>query len=458
MNQLPLSQKKIRGLKLLVARLFKNTKGEPYDLTDGQAHIFYAFINPLIKEVWISATTRYGKTEVAALALIYLAVFHKLKLPIVAGSAEKAKLIMEYVVQHIGDHEELYRGLINVNLSGSQADAVDKLKVQMSKEALRWSDGGWIFVTSVDSRNISKEGEGVVGEGGDVVTLEEAGLIKRKEQFSKIVRMTEGTKWGKLVMIGNCVENSVFEDAFNDPNYYKVRIDLDQAIREGRTTPERLERQKRQTTSKDWKRYYLVLFPDTNEFTVFKPKKYEILPENLEFFGAIDPSLGESKKADLVGIVVLGREPKTGQLYEVVSLGKVMDTDEALRFIFNLPYKFRRFGFEVVQFQKYYMKIAKEKSMALNKYIPFEGIEQKLKKEVRIESLEPYINTQQILFKGEGELWTEMQDYPESDHVDVLDALEMAKRLAEGSTRLTDTSRTTGRAQAQTRSLNEQQF
>src|SRR5690606_35829007 len=102
--------------------------------------------------------------------------------------------------------------------------------VSVSKNGLRWSDGGWIYITSVDSRSISREGEGVVGEGGDVVVLEEAGLIKHREQFSKIVRMPEEDRgWGKLVMSGNCVENSVFEDAFNDEMYHKVRVDLETA-------------------------------------------------------------------------------------------------------------------------------------------------------------------------------------------------------------------------------------
>lgn len=425
-----ITPKKIKVIKAIVRRLFKNSKGEPYELTDGQAHIFYAFINPNIKEAWISATTRYGKTDVASMALIYLAVFKKLKIPIVAGSSEKARLIMEYIVQHIGDHEELYRGLINVEMMEGKAEAVEKLKVQMSKSALRWSDGGWIFITSVDSRNISREGEGVVGEGGDVVVLEEAGLIRQREQFSKIVRMTEG-EWAKLVMIGNCVEGSVFEDAFNDPNYYKVRIDLDQAIKEGRINIDRLERQKAQTTTKDWKRYYLVEFPKPGEYTFFKPKRYEVLPPPtmLKYYGAIDPSLGETKKSSKIGIIVLGVD-KDLQKYEIESIVEQLSPDEAVRKIFNMPYKFERFAFEAIQFQKYFMEITKKKSRELGLNIPFEGLQQAKKKEERIESMEPTINTGGILFKGDNQLWRDMQDYPETEFLDGLDALEMADRIS----------------------------
>ena len=31
----------------------------------------------------------------------------------------------------------------------------------------------WIYITSIEADNTKKQGEGVVGEGGDVVVLEE---------------------------------------------------------------------------------------------------------------------------------------------------------------------------------------------------------------------------------------------------------------------------------------------
>jgi predicted phage terminase large subunit-like protein len=423
--------KKNKAIKYLVATYFKNSKGEPYQLTDGECEIFKSVIDRRIEWLWISAPTRYGKTETLALAVIYLAVFENIKIPIVAGSTEKARKIMEYVVEHISDHPELYNGLINVK----GLREVEKLKISISKDTLRWSDGGWIFVTSVDSRNISKEGEGVVGEGGDVVILEEAGLIKREEQFSKIVRMPEhGGGWGKLIMSGNCIEKSVFEKAYNDDLYKKVRIDLDQALREGRYTQEELDNKKTQTTGKDWKRYYLVKFPKANEFTYFKPIKYEIIPKEIEYYGAIDPSLGEQKKSSKIGIVVLARDTK-GQVYEVESIVDHLSPDEAIRKIFNMPYKFKRFVFESVQFQKYFLDITDEKSKAQGLYIPFEGIIQARNKTVRIESLEPHINNKHILFKGDNQLWLDMQDYPETEFLDGLDALEMAWRaINEGDT------------------------
>lgn len=425
-----MTSKQKKAIRFLASKYFKDTSGEPFILTDGQCEIFKSVLDRRIKWLWMSAPTRYGKTETLALAIIYLAVFEKIKIPIVAGSKEKANKIMEYVVQHIADHPDLSQGLINVK----GAD-IEKLKVRVSKDVLRWSDGGWIFVTSVDSRSISKEGEGVVGEGGDVVVLEEAGLIKQDNQFSKIVRMPEHANgWGKLIMSGNCVENSVFEKAYNNDLYYKIRITLEQAIKEGRFTEQELEEKKTQTTAKDWKRYYLVKFPEANEFAYFKPSKYEYLPKELEYYGSIDPSLGEQKKSSKIGIVVLGRD-EGGQIYEVESLVDHISPDEAIRIIFNFPHKFERFVFEAIQFQKYFMRVTDQKSKKQGLYIPFEGITQSKNKTERIESLEPHINNKHILFKGDNDLWEDMSDYPETEYLDGLDALEMCWRtMQEGDT------------------------
>lgn len=415
----------LQGIKETVRKIFKNSKRKPFEMTDGQAEIFLRVIDPNIKWLWVSAPTRYGKTDIIAMAYLYLASYKKLKIPIVGGSEDKAKKIMEYIVQHLGDHHSLYDGLINIE----DVHDVDRLKVTVSKDALRWRDGGWIYITSIDSRGIKSEGEGVVGEGGDIVHLEEAGLIKRKEQFSKVVRMPEEDKgWGKLVMGGNCIEGSVFEDAYKSPLYVKVHIKLKQAVDEGRFTQGYLDEKKLFTTSKDWKRYYEVEFPLANEFTFFKPKKMEYLPHDLIYFGSLDPNLGETAKGSLAGITVLGVDKKQ-QAYEVESIGLPLGPDNAMATVLSLPYKFKRFGIEAVQFQRYFQRQIDEKSKAMGLYIPIVAIEQKRKKEERIESMEPVINTGQILFKGQGELWDEMQDYPEADHLDVLDSLEMTWRL-----------------------------
>lgn len=424
-----LNKKQLKATRLLISTYFKNREKKPYHPTDGQCEIFAAILDKRIKWLWVSAPTRYGKSDDVAMALLFAAAFLNLKIPIVAGSADKARKIMDYIIEHVADHEELYQGLVNVKGLAE----IERLKVSVSKDTLRWAGGGWILVTSVDSRNISKEGEGVVGEGGDIVVLEEAGLIKHKEQFSKIVRMPERNRgWGKLVMAGNCVEGSVFEDAYKDPMYVKVRISLAQAVKEGRYSIGELREKKAQTTKKDWKRYYLVIFPKKGEFTYFQPRKYEYVPKDLKYFGALDLAMGKAKKGSLIGIVVLGQSASSGQVYEVMNIGEHLKPNDTIRRVFNLPFTFERFVIEEVQFQSYFIQVIEDLSKKEGRYIPFEGIHQKRAKEERIESLEPAINTGQILFSGDGELWDEMEEYPNAENLDVIDALEMAWRTIRG--------------------------
>jgi len=417
---------KIQKIQKLISRLYKNGKGEPYEATISQAKIFMEIINPRQRWLWVSAPTRFGKSEILGMALLYLARVEHLKIPIVAGSKDKANKIMDYILQHISDSSIFSEGLVNLDMS-----SIEKLKVRTTKEVLRWSTGGWIYITSVEADNTIKQGEGVVGEGGDVVVLEEAGLIKHDEQFSKIVRMPEEDRgWGKLIMSGNMIERSVFEKAYHNPLYKKLRITLEDALAEGRFTQAYLDEKKGQVTSKDWKRYYIPEFPLADEYAYFKPIRYEVLSRELKYYGAIDPALGESEKGSATGIVVVGVDDK-GQRYEMESIKKILKPDEAMRLIFNLPYKFQRFGFEDVMFQRYFGKMANEISKELGIDIPFEGIKQTKNKLERIESMEPMINTGGILFKGDNDLWDDLAEYPNVEKMDVLDCLEMAIRISE---------------------------
>lgn len=409
--------------KIFIKETFKK-KGQPYIATDGQVEIFVNILNPNIKYLWINAPTRYGKTEISAMALLTLASLFGLKIPIVGGTISKANKIMEYILEHISDNEKFYEDLINVEIKDIQS-----LKVIRSKTALRWKNGGWIYITSVDDRNIVRGGESVVGEGGDIVFLEEAGLIKSDEQFSKVVRMPEG-KIAKLIMSGNCFENSIFEKAYHNPAYKKVKISLQQAIDEGRIDEDRLFNIiKPQMTTKDWLRFYELKFPKSSDYSYFKPQKYSILPpfDKLKIYGAIDLALGE-KGSHLTAIVILGKDDK-GQIYEIDTIARIMTPDEAINTILNLPYNFVRFGIEEVSFQKFFSDVINRKSKELNKYIPFQGITQSRNKLERIESLEPIINTGQILIKGGNELEKELKDYPDCENIDALDAIEMVYRL-----------------------------
>lgn len=393
-------------------------------MSDGQCEIFYCITSKHIKYGWISAPSRYGKSETAAIALIYLARFFDLKIIIIGATDEKANKIMEYVVEHIGDHEDLSIGLLNTDIK-----QIDKLKIQTSKKALRWASGGWIYITSIDAKSVAAGGEKAVGEGADVVYIEESPLIKTKEQMSKIIRMPEIDRgWGKLLQAGNLFEGNHFEEAFNSNRYYKAFVPLDQAMYEKGWSEDFIKDKVDQMTTKDAKRMYYMVFPQRGEMTFFDPKTYGILPEITAYYGAMDPALGKVTSKSNTAIVVVGVD-ENGYIYEIEShIGKIKP-DDAMDIILNLPYTFTRFGIESIQFQDYFREQLIAKSNNAKKYIPFEAIQQQRAKEMRVESLEPQIKSGLIRFRGNNELYNEAVDYPDSSTIDGLDTLEMCFRL-----------------------------
>lgn len=421
-------QKRNAAIRELVTDYFTDKDGQPYKMNDGQCDLFYAITNKNINYVWLSAPTRYGKSETAAIALIYLARFYNIKIVIVGATDDKANKIMEYVVEHIADHPDLGIGLLNTDV-----DKLEKLKVQSSKKALRWSSGGWIFITSIDAKSKSAGGEKAIGDGADLVYIEESPLIKTKEQLSKIIRMTEVDRgWGKLVQTGNMIEGNHFEEAFYDPRYYKVYIPLDQAMHEKGWTYDFIKDKVEQSTTKDKKRMYFMFFPKKGEKAFFQPKRYGLLPELEAYYGAMDPALGKKTSKSMTAIVVVGVD-KNGYIYEVESYIDKIKPDDAMDIILNLPYTFTRFGIESIQFQDFLRDQLIAKANKSKKYIPFEAIQQRRAKEQRIESLEPQLKTGIIKLRGNNTLWDEAVDYPDSESLDGLDTLEMCYRLVKES-------------------------
>jgi predicted phage terminase large subunit-like protein len=241
--------------------------------------------------------------------------------------------------------------------------------------------------------------------------------------------MTESDRgWGKLVQAGNMIEGNHFQEAFTDETYYKVYIPLDQAMYEKDWKYSFIQRKVNQSTTKDIKRMYFMQFPRKGEHSYFVPKRYGILPEIVEYYGAMDPALGKATSTSMTAIIVLGVD-KDGFIYEIESHIDKIKPDDAMDMIINLPYTFSRFGIEDVQFQQYLRELITVKANNLRKYIPFEGITQRRSKQERIESVEPTIKAGLIKFRGNNDLWNEMVDYPDSDHLDGIDVLEMCFRL-----------------------------
>lgn len=176
--------------------------------------------------------TRYGKSFVVALAILLRICTFPEKWSIVAGRAEQAKIIMNYIIQHSFDNE-----FFKNKLELTEGESLERLRRERSKTRLNYkhSNGrlGEVFVLSADSRNKQTAGDAVMGFGAPNVVLDEAALIDDDIE-AKIFRMLGDQPDNFYLKIGNPFRNNHFRKDYDDENFYKFNADYIRGLEEGR--------------------------------------------------------------------------------------------------------------------------------------------------------------------------------------------------------------------------------
>lgn len=233
----------VRIACLSLIRLFE-LDGVPADkkVTEGQLRIFAAIVFRFSKRVEIICSTQYGKTLWVALAAIIVACIQGEIIAIVAPTNEKAKLLMRYFIDHLGD-DVLFHGKLEINTK------LERLKQEESKERIILQNGGGIFVVSAQQRNAKKSIEAAMGQGAKIVVGDEFCLIEDNTEAT-IFRMIGGKGPDAFYCkIGNpfyiAPPNSHFKETWDNPTYEKIFIDYHVALAEGRYTPEFIEEAKK---------------------------------------------------------------------------------------------------------------------------------------------------------------------------------------------------------------------
>lgn len=226
------------------------------ELAPTQLMIFESIVLKKNLRVIMILPTQYGKSLSVALAVITRAVIFGEKFLIVAPSEKKAKIIMGYVIDHIGDNV-LFRSQLEID----SRELFEKLKRERSKNRLTFRRGGEIMTLTLDSRNSKKSLEAAmgfgVGENGNVI-LDESSLID-DPLYASVKRMCSG-KNAMLFEIGNPFYRNHFHKTYNyDKNYFKVFADYKTAVEEGRFTAEFIEEMRGQAF---FDVYYECVFPD----------------------------------------------------------------------------------------------------------------------------------------------------------------------------------------------------
>lgn len=152
------------------------------------------------------------------------------------------------------------------------------------------------------------------------------------------------------------------------------------------------------------------------------------------FFGSIDPSLGKrAKKGDPSAILVGGFNRKT-LILDVVEADicrRVPDLIITRAIDFQIEYGCLAWAIETIQFQYFLFTEILKQSVARGVAFPGVPVEPDSDKDLRIMSLQPHVNNGLIrLHHNQRTMTEQLKFWPEADHDDGPDALEMLRNIA----------------------------
>jgi hypothetical protein len=222
-------------MKDLVRTTFKNSKGTPFELTDGQAELFAMIYKRKWPRNHIQTPTRYGKSEVISMAILSRVAHFPEKWAIVAGNKDKARIIMSYLIGHIFDNDFIHK-----KFSLEKGESEENIRRYKNKDRINFKVGnkllGEVFITTA---------EGALGFGASNIVEDESGLIQDNEH-ALVMRMLGDQTDNFLCKVGNPWDVRHFRKSYEDSKYKKFIIDYYQAVREGRLTSEYVEEMRKQ--------------------------------------------------------------------------------------------------------------------------------------------------------------------------------------------------------------------
>ena len=229
-------EKRRKLAQVLVRKFFKNDEGKQFEMTDGQADIFNTillkdyFIRRGYNRIQIEASTQYGKSSTIAMATILRSQGVKEDWGIVAGRQDKAEIIMGHIIKHLFDDERLLN-----RLDIDEHERLDRIRRERSRRRLTWKGGGEVRTFSAQAGSQAKVKDSLTGFGMPNLVEDESALIGDSHQ-AMIMRMLGAFGGGYLVKVGNPFERNHFLRSSKNPRYYKIWIDYQQGLREGRYT------------------------------------------------------------------------------------------------------------------------------------------------------------------------------------------------------------------------------
>ena len=221
----------IEALKL---HSFTDNAGNPIQWTSGQLEIIDTILfrssQDGKKRIQIIAPTQWGKSIAVAAGIVIRASTFPEKWGIVAGTTEKARIIMEHVVM-------LALNTITIRQELDPETPMERLRMRRSADRLVFRRKGEIRVYSAEAKQVMETSKALMGFGAQNIVQDEAALIGDVLQAT-IMRMLGGYKDNFLIKIGNPFNRGHFYRTWVNGLYHRIFIDYHRALYEGRYTKE----------------------------------------------------------------------------------------------------------------------------------------------------------------------------------------------------------------------------
>lgn len=177
--------------------------------------------------------------------------------------------------------------------------------------------------------------------------------------------------------------------------------------------------------------------PVDEESQIFNPENFVFFDEadidirEMKTYAAVDLAMGKSDRGDYSALITLGKREDSDVVYILDAYIEKVKPDDFMKVIVErtLHYQYEALAVEAQQFQEWFAdKLGEElQAKGYPASIRMKQVKQRMRKGLRIEALEPEVNSGRIRFNKTQRLLLEMLElYPNHNHDDGPDALAMA--------------------------------
>lgn len=277
------------------------------------------------RSVLLICPSRYGKSYTNAQVAIGRAGANGDEVQIGGATRDKANIIQNKVVELLPfAMPAIQEGLIISEDSGEdKLKKIKRLATQVSKESLKWTNGGSIglFSTNESQKNAQVAAAGAIGIGGDFAIFDEVQLMS-PVGFRTASRFMVESPDTKRFCVGNPMINGHFKELYDDPSTFVVHINDVTAIIEHRMTRKGFELTGMPVYSSEYRAFIETEFPDDRAGTRFFPTLPEVwdaaklpIPQRKYYFIGLDSAYQGS---DAMTLTLLSMNQAEGRTWFVI--------------------------------------------------------------------------------------------------------------------------------------------